>query len=237
METEQFDAEHYLSRSVKEMSPDEQPREKLLRYGAESLSNAELLAILLRTGSQKMNVIQTAHALLDHFNGLRKLARQDSQSLKVIPGIANVKAITLSAVFELSRRIQISSLGDEIIITSPEDAAAYFSPILRDLNNEQFFVGFLNNAKVLTGFKKISSGGSTGTIVEPADVMRQAILNHANTILLVHNHPSGVLKESQADIRLTQRIVKVSRDLGIPVDDHIIIAGDQFISFRSKNLL
>ncbi|MEX0661482.1 MAG: DNA repair protein RadC [Balneolaceae bacterium] len=237
METEQFDADHYLSRSVKEMSPDEQPREKLVRYGAESLSNAELLAILLRTGSQKMNVIQTAHALLDQFNGLRKLARQDSQSLKVIPGIANVKAITLSAVFELSRRIQISSLGDEIIITSPADAAAYFSPILRDLNHEQFLVGFLNNAKVLTGFKKISSGGSTGTIVEPADVMRQAILNHANTILLVHNHPSGVLKESQADIRLTQRIVNVSRDLGIPVDDHIIIAGDQFISFRSKNLL
>lgn len=237
METEQFNADHYLSRSVKEMSPDEQPREKLIRYGAESLSNAELLAILLRTGSQKMNVIQTAHALLDHFKGLRKLARQDSQSLKVIPGIANVKAITLSAVFELSRRIQISSLGDEIVITSPEDAAAYFSPILRDLNHEQFFVGFLNNAKVLTGFKKISSGGSTGTIVEPADVMRQAILNHANTILLVHNHPSGVLKESQADIRLTQRIVKVSRNLGIPVDDHIIIAGDQFISFRSKNLL
>ncbi len=237
METEQFDAEHYLSRSVKEMSPDEQPREKLIRYGAESLSNAELLAILLRTGSQKMNVIQTAHALLDHFSSLRKLARQDSQSLKVIPGIANVKAITLAAVFELSRRIQISSLGDEIIITSPEDAAAYFSPILRDLNHEQFFVGFLNNAKVLTGFKKISSGGSTGTIVEPADVMRQAILNHANTILLVHNHPSGVLKESQADIRLTQRIVRVSKDLGIPVDDHIIIAGDQFISFRSKNLL
>jgi len=237
METEHFDADNYLSRSVKEMSPDEQPREKLIRYGAESLSNAELLAILLRTGSQKMNVIQTAHALLDHFNGLRKLARQDSLSLKVIPGIASVKAITLSAVFELSRRIQISSLGDEVKITCPKDAAAYFSPILRDLNNEQFFVGFLNNAKVLTGFKKISSGGSTGTIVEPADVMRQAILNHANTILLVHNHPSGILKESQADIRLTQRIVKVSRDLGIPVDDHIIIAGDQFISFRNKNLI
>lgn len=237
MKTETFDSEQFLSRTVKEMNPEEQPREKLVKYGADSLSDAELLAILLRTGSKKMNVIQTAHALIGHFGGLRYLARQNWQSVKVIPGIARVKAVTLEAIFELSRRIEVSTLGEQVKITSPRDAAAYFMPILRDLNNEQFYVGFLNNSKVLTGHKKISSGGSKATVVEPADVMRQAILNNANSILLVHNHPSGYAKESAADIRLTKRIADAANNMGVPVDDHIIIAGDQFISFRNKQLL
>jgi len=237
MEKEQFDADHFLSRSVKEMSPDEQPREKLMKYGADSLSDAELLAILLRTGSRKLNVIQTSHALIDHFNGLRNLARQNWQSVRVIPGIAKVKAVTLEALFELSRRIEISSLGEQVSIYSPADAAAYFMPILRDLVQEQFFVGFLNNSKILTGYKKISAGGRNSTIVEPAEVMRQAILNQANTILLVHNHPSGTLRESTADISLTNRISEVGKQMGVPVDDHVIIAGDSYLSFRNKGLL
>jgi DNA repair protein RadC len=237
MNDEQFDADQFLSRSVKEMNPDEQPREKLVRYGAGSLSDAELIAILLRTGSRRMNVIQTSQALIDYFRGLRNLSKQNWQSVKVIPGIAKVKAITLEALFELSRRIQISSLGDQVTITSPKDAAAFFSPLLRDKHNEEFFVGFLNNSKLLTGYKQISSGGSTATIVEPSEVMRQAILNNANSLLLVHNHPSGMVKESATDIKLTKRISRVANEMGIPVDDHIIIAGDSYVSFRNKGLI
>jgi DNA repair protein RadC len=237
MEMKEFDLNRYRGRSVSEMQPDEQPREKLLKYGAESLSDAELLAILLRTGSKGMNVVDTSRALLDHFSGLRNLSGQNWQAMKVIPGIAKVKALTLEAVFELSRRIQMESVGEEIKITSPELAASYFSPRLRDLKHEVFLVGFLNNSKVLTGYKKISSGGSTATIVEPAEVIRQSILNQANSILLVHNHPSGYLKESQADISLTKRLCEAGKLVGIPVVDHIIIAGDGFISFRNKNLI
>ncbi|HMB41593.1 MAG TPA: DNA repair protein RadC [Balneolaceae bacterium] len=237
METEEFDAAKYQGRSVREMRPDEQPREKLLKYGSDSLSDAELLAILLRTGSRGMNVVDTSRALLDRFRGLRNLSRQDWQALKVIPGIAKVKAITLEAMFELSRRIQVASLGDEIQITSPDMAAAYFRPKLRDLNHEVFYVGFLNNSKVLTGIKKISSGGSRATIVEPAEVLRQAIINKANSILLVHNHPSGYLKESAADVNLTKRISKAGEMVNIPVTDHIIIAGDSYISLKSKKII
>jgi len=237
MEEETFEAESFLNRTVKEMQPDEQPREKLMNYGSESLSDAELLAILLRTGSPKMNVIKMSAALLDHFGGLRSLARKDWQDLKVIPGMGNVKGITLEAVFELSRRIQIASLGDQIKITSPQDAAAYFAPKLRDLTKEVFIVGFLNNAKVITGFKEISSGGSTATIVDPAEVIRQAVINEAHTILLVHNHPSGNKKESRADVQLTKRINHSGKLLGIPVADHIIIAGDGYTSFKSKGLI
>lgn len=237
MKVEEFSAEQYRGRSVREMQPDEQPREKLLKYGPESLSNAELLAILLRTGSRGMNVVDTSRALLDRFQGLRNLSKQDWQALKIIPGIAQVKALTLEAVFELTRRIQMESLGDEVKVTTPEIAAAYFMPRLRDLKHEEFYVGFLNNSKVLTGYKRISSGGSNATIVEPSEIIRHAILNGANSIILVHNHPSGRLKESQSDIHLTNRLCKAGRLLGIPVVDHIIIAGDGYISFKNKNLI
>lgn len=234
---ETFEADDFLKRTVKEMQPDEQPREKLMNYGAESLTDAELLAILLRTGSSKMNVIQMAQALLNHFDGLRHLARKNWQAMKVIPGMGKVKALTLEAVFELSRRIQTASLGDQIQITSPQEAVAYFGPKLRDLTKEVFMVAFLNNAKMVLGYKKISSGGSTATIVDPAEVMRQAVMNEANSILLIHNHPSGQSRESKADIQLTKRIADSGKLLGIPVDDHIIIAGDSFTSFRTKGLL
>lgn len=237
MELEEFDADKYKGRAVREMHPEEQPREKLLKYGPESLSTAELLAILLRTGSRGMNVVDMSRALLDKFQGLRNLSRQDWQALQVIPGIAKVKALTLEAVFELTRRIQMESLGDEIKITTPEMAAAYFMPRLRDLKHEEFYVGFLNNSKILTGCEKISSGGSTATVVEPATVIRQAVLNRANSILLVHNHPSGYLEASQADIQLTKRLRDAGELLGIPVIDHIIIAGDGYISLRNKNIL
>ncbi len=237
MEAESFDASRFSGRSVKEMQPDEQPREKLVKYGSESLSEAELLAILLRTGTKGLNVVDTSRALLEHFNGIRNLSRQNWQSLKVIPGIAKVKALTLEAVFELSRRIQIASLGDEIRMDSPELAAAFFFPKLRDLPQEHFYVAFLNNSRVMTGYEKISSGGSNSTIVEPAEVMRQAILNQANSIILAHNHPSGYLKESRADISLTRRLKDAGEMLKIEIDDHIIIAGDGYLSLRQRGLV
>lgn len=234
---EQFEADPFLKRTVKEMQPNEQPREKLVNHSSESLSDAELLAILLRTGSRRMNVIQMAQALLDHFGGLRQLARREWQDLRAIPGIGKVKALTLRAVFELCRRIEVARLGERVQITSPRDAVAYFGPKLRDLTKEVFIVAFLNNAKIVEGYKKISSGGSTATIVDPAEVMRQAVMNEANSILLVHNHPSGNRRESRADIQLTNRIVKSGKLLGIPVNDHIIIAGDGYTSFRAKGLM
>lgn len=233
---ESFSIEHFHSRTVKDMQPDEQPREKLMRYGADSLSDSELLAILLRTGTRKLNVIETSKALLTTFDGLHNLARKNWQALKVIPGIAKVKAITLEAAFELARRIEVAGLGEEIQITSPEDANAYFAPKLRHLSKETFLVGFLNNAKILTGYQKISTGGKTATIVDPAEVMRQAVLNEADSIILVHNHPSGQNKASSADVQLTKRLAECGKLFSIPVEDHLIIAGYNYTSLRSEQL-
>jgi DNA repair protein RadC len=233
---ESFSADDFLNRSVKDMRPDEQPREKLMRYGAGSLSDAELLAILLRTGTKKLNVIEASRALLDHFGGLHSLIKRQWKELGVIPGIAKVKAITLEAAFELARRLQVAELGEEVQITSPEAASAYFGPKLRHLTKEVFIVAFLNNKKVLTGFQQISSGGSNATIVEPAEVMRQAILNQANSIIVLHNHPSGNERASTADIQLTKRLIESGKLLGVPLDDHIIIAGYNFVSLRSDGV-
>ncbi len=233
---ESFSIEDFQNRTVKDMLPDEQPREKLMKYGADSLSDSELLAILIRTGTKKLNVIETSKALLTKFDGLHNLVRKDWQSLKVIPGIAKVKAITLEAAFELARRIQVANLGEEIKITSPEDVNAYFAPKLRHLTKETFIVAFLDNAKKLTGFSKISDGGKTATIVDAAEVMRQAVINEASSIILIHNHPSGHNKASTADVQLTKRIAECGKLLGIPVNDHVIIAGYNFVSLRNENL-
>lgn len=234
MNQERFNTRHLSKNTVKEMQPDEQPREKLIRYGSESLSNAELFAILLRTGSSKMNVLDTAKVLLESAGGLRYLVRKDWRELKRIPGIADVKAVTLESVFELARRIQTATLGDQVQIQSPEDAVAYFGPLLRDLTKEVFMVAFLNNSKYLTGFSRISFGGATATIVDPPEVFRQAILHEACSILLLHNHPSGNPRESKSDINLTKRLIESGKLLGIPIDDHIIVAGDGFNSLRCK---
>lgn len=232
-----FDTDAYKDRLVREMRPEELPREKMVKYGAEALSDAELLAILLRTGSRKMNVLQTARALLDHFNGLKRLVREDWASVQQIPGIARVKAITLEASFELARRIQMAETGKKVPVRSPEDANAYLRPYLRDLTKEHFIVVFLDNAKHVLGHRIISRGGRNATVVEPSEVMRYAILHHSNSIILAHNHPSGIAKESHADRNITSRIVQAGKMLGIEVDDHIIIAGDTYVSFRNKNLI
>lgn len=236
LDIETFSSDDFLNRSVKDMRPDDQPREKLMKYGAGSLSDSELLAILLRTGSRKMNVIETSRMLLDHFGGLRSLIKKEWNELRVIPGIAKVKSITLEAAFELTRRLQVADLDEKIRITTPEDAVAFFGPKLRDLSKEVFVVAFLNHSKILSGYKKVSMGGSNATIVEPAEVMRQAVLNQANSIILIHNHPSGNAQASSADIQLTNRISDSGKLLGIPIVDHLIIAGYDYVSMKSEGL-
>jgi DNA repair protein RadC len=228
---------HKKIRMVRDLSMDEQPRERLARFGADNLSDAELLAILIRTGSKNLNVIDTSRDLLRYFGGLHKLVRKNWQELRVIKGVADVKAITLEAAFELSRRLQSRSGGQPVFFRSPEDVASHFGPRLRDLQTEQFIVVFMNAAKAVTGHHTISKGGKTATIVDPAEVMRQAIMNEANSIIIVHNHPSATRRASRADISITKKLIQAGHLLDIPVDDHIIIAGYEFLSMRSEGLI
>jgi DNA repair protein RadC len=207
-------------------------KEKFISYGAESLSDGELVNFFVNKNSQYKKVREAVVC-----EGLRGLARLDWQTIKYRFDIAKGSALMIKALFDFSRRYQTKTLDKRIQITGPQDAAAYFGPGLRDLTKEVFVVAFLNNAKMMDGYKKISSGGATATIVDPAEVIRQAIVNEASSILLLHNHPSGNPKESRADISLTQRINKAGKLLGIPVEDHIIIAGDGFTSLKTKGVL
>lgn len=225
------------SRQVCDLPVDEQPRERLMRYGARSLSDAELLSILIRTGSRGMNVLDTSRNLLMRFGGLHRLVRKNWKEIRVVKGIADVKAITLEAVFELSRRLQSAKPEDRVFFRTPESVAAYFGPRLRDLQTEQFIVAFLNAAKALTGYEIVSQGGKTATIVDPSEVMRQAIMNEANSIIMLHNHPSGNRRASRADVAITKKLVAAGELLDIAVDDHIIIAGYDYLSLRADGLM
>ncbi|TVQ12233.1 MAG: JAB domain-containing protein [Balneolaceae bacterium] len=222
---------------VRDMDPSDQPREKLMQHGSGILSDAELLAILLRTGSRRMNVIDTSRHLLDRFGGLGNLMRRTWQEMCELDGIGSVKAVTLEAAFELNRRIERGSHREKLSMRSPEEVVRFFGPMLRDLKREVFIVVFLSAARTMTGYRKISEGGATATIVEPSEVMRQAIMNDAQSIIVLHNHPSGNTVPSKADIALTRRLSDSGRFLGIKLDDHIIIAGDTYTSLKIDGYL
>jgi len=223
--------------TVKELPLDDRPREKLLMRGAQSLSDAELVAILLRTGKKGKSVIEIARELINSEGNLAMLATKTVDSLQKISGIGKDKAATLSAAFELSRRIlsQPKWLSNKKI-TSPQDVAEIFIPILRDDNKEKFIVVCLNSANKIIKHETISIGNLNSSVVHPREVFKVAIDNSSASIILIHNHPSGNPEPSNEDIRITKKIVETGKIMEIPVFDHLIIAGETYTSFVEKRL-
>jgi len=223
--------------TVKELPLDDRPREKLLMRGAQSLSDAELVAILLRTGKKGKSVIEIARELINSEGNLAMLATKTVDSLQKISGIGKDKAATLAAAFELSRRIlsQPKWLSNKKI-TSPQDIAEIFIPILRDDNKEKFIVVCLNSANKIIKHETISIGNLNSSVVHPREVFKVAIDNSSASIILIHNHPSGNPEPSNEDIRITKKIVETGKIMEIPVFDHLIIAGETYTSFVEKRL-
>lgn len=202
---------------------------KLTDYGSEALSDQELLSLFVG--------MEETQELFEAYGSLAGIARKSRKQIEHDTSLGKYSSALVVGLYGISERIAEARLGNQIQITNPADGVAYFGPKLRHLTKEVFIVAFLNNAKRLTGWEKVSSGGSTATIVDPAEVMRQAVINEADSILLTHNHPSGSAKESRADINLTKRLAEAGKLLGIPVDDHIIIGGDSFTSLKSKGII
>ena len=223
--------------TVKELPPDDRPREKLLLRGAQSLSDAELVAILLRTGKKGKSVLEIARELISNEGNLAMLATKTVDSLQKISGIGKDKAATLAAAFELSRRIlsQPKWLSNKKI-TSPQDIAEIFIPILRDDNKEKFIVVCLNSANKIIKHETISIGNLNSSVVHPREIFKVAIDNSSASIILIHNHPSGNPEPSNEDIRITKKIVETGKIMEIPVFDHLIIAGETYTSFVEKRL-
>ncbi|MGB5895742.1 MAG: DNA repair protein RadC [Ignavibacteriaceae bacterium] len=223
---------------VKDLPLDDRPREKLILRGPQNLSDAELLAILLRTGMKGKSVLTIAQEIINKEKNLSNLASRSLDSLTKEAGIGKDKAATLLAAFEMSRRIQSQSkLFSSNKITSPTDIAEIFIPILRDEVKEKFIVVCLNSANKITKNETISVGNLNSSVVHPREIFKVAIDSLSASIILIHNHPSGNPEPSNEDISITKKIVEAGKIMDIPVFDHLIIAGDTFTSFVEKRLL
>jgi DNA repair protein RadC len=215
----------------------ERPRERLLQHGAQHLTEAELLGILLGKGAKERTAIDLGRELLDRYESLQKLFSRSPSELMVIKGIGSAKAAVLSAAFELVRRIQSRGDADRKTFKRSSDVADHYLPLTRDLRKEVFKVLLLNRANRLIREVPISEGTLDASVVHPRDVFREALLEPAAGVILIHNHPSGNPAPSEEDIRITRQLVEAGRLLGIKVYDHIILAGSTYRSFADEELL
>jgi DNA repair protein RadC len=207
-------------------------------HGSQKLSDAELLAILLRTGTKGKSVLSIAQNIVKNDGDLSKIATRTLESLTKESGIGKDKAATLLAAFELGRRIQSQQKKfSNKKITSPEDIAKTFIPILRHDLKEKFIVVCLNSANRVIKYETISIGNLNSSVVHPREIFKVAIDASSASIILIHNHPSGNPEPSNEDISITKKIVEVGKVMDIPVFDHIIIAGETFTSFVEKKLM
>jgi DNA repair protein RadC len=223
---------------VKDLPIDDRPREKLLLRGAQSLTDAELLAILLRTGTKGKSVIHMAQEIISKETNLAKLAVKSSAELIKTTGIGKDKAATLLAAFEISRRILSQTKWFSTKkITSPSDIAEIFIPLLRDEVKEQFLVVCLSSANKIIRYEKISVGNLNSSIVHPREIFKVAIENNSASIILIHNHPSENTEPSSEDIAITKKLVEAGKMMDIPIFDHLIIAGNSYTSFVERRLI
>jgi DNA repair protein RadC len=225
-------------RSIKAWAEDDRPREKLQLKGRTALSNAELIAILLGNGTRGSSALDLGKNIL-HLAGddLHTLGRCSIEDICKIKGIGQAKAITLIAALELGRRRKIDDKILPAKITSSSNAFEHLQPIMMDLDHEEFWIIFLNNANRIIDKTCISKGGFTGTIVDIRLVFREAVSRKATGILISHNHPSGTLKPSEQDINLTKKIREGGALLDIQLIDHLILAQDKYYSFRDNGIL
>lgn len=223
---------------VKDLPLDDRPREKLILRGAQNLSDAELLAILLRTGSKNESVIVVAQKLLKEFGNVSVLASKSVEELTQIKGIGKDKAAALVAAFELVRRIEFESKWySNKKITSPKEIAELYIPLLRDELQEKFYVVCLSSSNRIIKHELLFVGTLNASLVAPREIFKTALANNSANIILMHNHPSGNPEPSQEDISITRKISEAGKVLEIQIFDHIIIAGNSYMSFVEKRIL
>jgi len=227
---------------IREWDASERPRERVIARGAETLSDAELIGLIFRSGTRtragSVSAVQLGRTLLRTFGSLHDVSRRDLRELMRVVGIGPAKAVQLAAAFEIGRRVEVQqSAGDRIQVCGPADLAAVYIPRLRDLPREVFDIVLLNTANVITGDFRVSEGGLASSIVEPRAIFRKAVLEHAAAVICLHNHPSGNPEPSREDIRITRQLVEAGKLMGIPVHDHLIIAGNAYTSLAERNLM
>ncbi len=223
--------------SIKDMPLEERPREKLLARGPEALSNAELLAILLRVGNKNESAVQLATRVISQGGGLNKLPDLSIEDLQENKGIGPDKAVMIKAALELGSRLATAPREVQGSITNPRQAALLFMEELRYKKKEYFKILLLNTKNQLISREEISVGSLSASIVHPREIFNIPLRKSASSVILFHNHPSGDPSPSQEDLEVTRRLVDAGNILGIKVRDHIIIGDGSFYSFREKGLI
>ncbi|HLR21982.1 MAG TPA: DNA repair protein RadC [Tissierellaceae bacterium] len=224
--------------TIKELPLSERPREKLYSYGVGSLSNAELLAIIIRTGYGNVTAIDLAQKVINmDTRGLSHLTDISLEQLTEIKGIGDCKAAQILAVIEIGKRLNRLAPHERTKVNSPIVLVNLLMDEMRFLNKEHFRIAILDTKNQVLAIENISIGTLNSSIVHPRDVFNMAIRRSANSIILIHNHPSGDPQPSNEDINITHRLVDVGDLLGIKVLDHIIIGDNRYISFKEKNLM
>jgi len=224
--------------SIKAWAEEDRPREKLSMQGRRALTDAELIAILIGSGSRTETAVELSKRILHHYdNDLNRLAKASIQELSNFRGIGEAKAISIIAALEIGRRRDDTEVKAVESILSSKDAYNLMRRHLVDLNHEEFWIILLGRASKVLGKELISKGGLSGTVADPKIIFHIALQHQASSIILIHNHPSGNLKPSQLDISLTKRLSEAGRMLDIQILDHLIIGDTGYYSFGDESLL
>jgi DNA repair protein RadC len=228
----------YKKPSIKEWAVEDRPREKMLAKGIRSLSEAELIAILIGSGNLEESAVEVSRRIMSSVNNnLNELGKKSIADLQKFKGIGPAKAITIAAAMELGRRRKESEPDEKPKVVTSADAAAIFKPLLSDLPHEEFWVLFLNRNNLVIDKMMVSQGGLSGTVIDVRIILKTALEKLACSIVLCHNHPSGNLIPSEADKDITKKIKEAGKHMDIPVLDHLIIGNDSYFSFADEGLI
>lgn len=223
--------------TIKDLPLDERPRERLVKYGADALSNAELLAIILRVGTHEYSAIGLAEHMLGRFGGLRGIATAGVEDLSTIKGLGTAKAAQIKAMVELGKRLAASTGDVRPIIRCPQDAVDLVMPELRDEPQEHFKAILLNNRNEVLKVRTITIGSLSSSVITPRELFREAISANSAAIIIAHNHPSGDPTPSQEDIDVSKRLNQAGQVVGIDVLDHLVIGDGRWVSLKERGLV
>ncbi len=221
---------------IHDLPEEERPRERLVRNGPESLSNAELLAIILRTGSRAENVVSMSSRILSEYS-IKQLSLANIKRLMQIHGIGEAKASQISAVFELARRLETFVEEPKRKVRSPKDVYTLMYPKMREQKKERFITLYLDTKNQILKEETVSIGSLNASIVHPREVFKSALMESSASVIMIHNHPSGDPSPSREDIMVTEKLVEGGKLLGIDVLDHIIIGDGRYVSLKDEGFV
>ena len=224
--------------TIRQLAEDDRPREKMMQKGAEALSDAELIAILIGSGNKEESAVTLSQRMLSTCGGdLNQLSKWQLEEYACFKGMGPAKSLTVMAALELGRRRKLQERMERPIITSSVDIYELFHPLMADLPTEEFWVLLLNRSNRVIGKERISSGGIDQTTADIRTILREALLARATQIAVIHNHPSGNARPSQEDRRITERIKEAGRIMSIHLTDHVIVCDGSYFSFNDEGLL